>query len=245
MFDLTGKRALITGASGGIGAAIARAFRRQGARLVVSGTRREALDRLKDELGSECAVALANIAEAGRAEALVKETEAALGGLDILVNNAGRTKDGLAVRLSDQDWNEILEINLSASFRLSRAALKGMMKQRSGRIINISSVVGQIGNPGQANYVAAKAGLIGLTKTLAGEVARRGITVNAIAPGFIETAMTAPIGPERRAEILKTIPLGRFGSADEVAVGAVFLASGEASYITGATLSINGGMAMI
>lgn len=245
MFDLSGRTALVTGASGGIGAAIARAFRRQGAQVLATGTRQEALEALKTELGEGCHVALANLAEADAAERLVKAAEGAMGKLDILVNNAGRTKDGLALRMSDADWSEILEVNLSAAFRLSRAALKGMMKRRWGRIINISSVVGQVGNPGQANYVAAKAGLIGLTKTLAAEVASRNITVNAIAPGFVETPMTAPIGEERRAQLLKAIPVGRFGTPEEIAAGAVFLAGPEASYVTGATLSINGGMAMV
>jgi 3-oxoacyl-[acyl-carrier protein] reductase len=245
MFDLSGKSALVTGASGGIGGAIARVFHGAGAAVLLTGTRREALDALAASLGDRVFVETCDLGDAEATEALAKEAEARMGAVDILVNNAGRTRDGLFLRMRDEDWAEILEINLSAAFRLTRGCLRGMMKRRAGRIINITSVVGQVGNPGQANYVAAKAGLIGLTKTLAAEVGSRGITVNGIAPGFIETAMTAAVPDERRGEVLKGIPLGRFGTPEEVAAGALFLASDEASYVTGTTLNINGGMAMI
>lgn len=245
MFDLMGKTALVTGASGGIGAAIARALCAQGAQVTLSGTRRDALDALASELGAGASFLTCDLANAAAVATLAKDAEAAMGSLDILVNNAGRTRDGLAMRMSDEDWNAILEVNLSAGFRLSRAVLRGMMKRRFGRIINITSVVAQAGNPGQANYVAAKAGLTGMTKSLAAEVASRNITVNCIAPGFIETPMTDALPEKRRAALLTSIPAGRFGQSGEVAAGVVFLASDEAAYVTGATLSINGGMAMI
>jgi 3-oxoacyl-[acyl-carrier protein] reductase len=245
MFDLTGKTALVTGASGGIGGAIARALHAQGARITLSGTRPDALEALAGELGAGVSCLPCDLADPDAIAALAKDAEAAMGGLDILINNAGRTRDGLAMRMSDEDWNEILEVNLSAGFRLSRAVLRGMMKRRFGRIINITSIVGQLGNPGQANYVAAKAGLTGMTKSLAAEVASRNITVNCIAPGFIETPMTDALPEERRAALLTSIPAGRLGQPDDIAAGAVYLASDEAAYVTGATLSINGGMAMI
>ena len=245
MFDLTGKTALVTGASGGIGAAIARALHAQGARVTLSGTRQDALDALADELGAGTGSLACDLAEPAAVAALATDAEAAMGGLDILVNNAGRTLDGLAMRMSDEDWNAIVEINLSAGFRLSRAVLRGMMKRRFGRIINITSIVGQVGSPGQANYVAAKAGLTGMTKSIAAEVASRNITVNCIAPGFIATPMTDALPEDRRTALLTSIPAGRLGRPDDIAAGAVYLASDEAAYVTGATLSINGGMAMI
>jgi 3-oxoacyl-[acyl-carrier protein] reductase len=245
MFDLTGKLALVTGASGGIGAAIARTLHAQGAQVTLSGTRKDALDALAADLGSRAGCLACDLADAAAIEALAKDAEAAMGGLDILVNNAGFTRDGLAVRMSDEDWNAVLNVNLSAGFRLSRAVLRGMMKRRFGRIINITSIVSQLGNPGQANYVAAKAGLTGMTKSLAAEVASRNITVNCIAPGFIETQMTDGLPEKQRAALLASIPAGRLGQPDDIAAGAVYLASDEAAYVTGATFSINGGMAMI
>jgi 3-oxoacyl-[acyl-carrier protein] reductase len=245
MFDLTGKRALVTGASGGIGKAIAQAFHRQGAIVALSGTRREALEALAAELGDNAHVMPANLSSAEEVESLVPRTEEALGGLDILVNNAGITRDMLFARLSDESWSDVLDVNLTAPFRLARAALRGMMRQRSGRIINITSVVAVTGNPGQGNYTAAKAGLIGMSKSLAAEVAGRNITVNCVAPGFIETAMTDVLNEKIRAAILERVPAKRLGSGDEIAAAVVFLASNEASYVTGQTLHVNGGMAMI
>lgn len=245
MFDLSGKSALVTGASGGIGGAICRAFHAQGAAVMATGRRKAALDELAASLGERIWVHDCDLTDPDAPAGLVKEAESAMGAVDILVNNAGRTRDGLLVRMSDEDWEAILAIDLTAAFRLTRACLRGMMKRRSGRIINIGSVVGQTGNPGQANYAAAKAGLVGMTKALAGEVSSRGITVNCIAPGLIETPMTAELPGERRERIARTIPMGRLGTPEEVAAGAVFLASEEASYLTGATLNINGGMAMI
>lgn len=245
MFDLSGKSALVTGASGGIGGAICRAFHAQGAAVMATGRRKAALDELAASLGERTWVHDCDLTDPDAPAGLVKEAESAMGAVDILVNNAGRTRDGLLVRMSDEDWEAILAIDLTAAFRLTRACLRGMMKRRSGRIINIGSVVGQTGNPGQANYAAAKAGIVGMTKALAGEVSSRGITVNCIAPGLIETPMTAELPGERRERIVRTIPVGRLGTPEEVAAGAVFLASEEASYLTGATLNINGGMAMI
>jgi 3-oxoacyl-[acyl-carrier protein] reductase len=245
MFDLTGQSALVTGASGGIGGAIARAFYAQGAAVALAGTRRAALDALAAELGPRAHVLVADLADPAAADPLVRDAEAALGQLDILVNNAGITRDSLALRLKDEDWQRVIDIDLSAAFRLSRAALRGMLRRRHGRIICISSVVGVTGNPGQANYAAAKAGLIGMAKSLAAEVATRGITVNSIAPGFIETAMTGQLTDEQRARIAAAIPLGRIGAAAEVAAAAVYLASAEAAYVTGTTLHVNGGMAMV
>ena len=245
MFDLSGKRALVTGASGGIGSSIAKALHRQGAAVALSGTRREALDALAGELGERVHVLPANLSSAEDVEALVPRAEEAMGGLDILVNNAGITRDMLFARLSDEAWADVLDVNLTAPFRLTRAALRGMMRQRSGRIVNITSVVAVTGNPGQGNYTAAKAGLIGMSKSLAAEVAGRGITVNCIAPGFIETAMTDVLNEKVRAAILERVPAKRLGSGDEIAAAAVFLASDEASYVTGQTLHVNGGMAMI
>ncbi|MBM3512644.1 MAG: 3-oxoacyl-[acyl-carrier-protein] reductase [Alphaproteobacteria bacterium] len=245
MFDLSGKSALVTGASGGIGGAIARALHRQGANVALHGTRREALDALAAELGVRVHVLVCNFADTEAVERLVPDAEAAMGGLDILINNAGITRDGLIMRMKDQDFWDVLGVNLGTAFRLSRAAGKGMMKRRFGRIINIASVVGVTGNPGQANYVAAKAGLIGLTKSLAQEVASRNITVNAIAPGFIASAMTDKLTEDQKAKITGNIPLGRMGGGEDVAGAAVYLASAEASYVTGHTLHVNGGLAMV
>jgi 3-oxoacyl-[acyl-carrier protein] reductase len=246
MFDLTGKTALVTGASGGIGGAIAKALHAQGATVCLSGTRREALEAVAAELGNERVhIVTANLSDAASVEQLAKEAEAALGSLDILVNNAGLTKDGLVLRMKDDDWQSVLDVNLSAAFRLCRAAVKGMMKRRVGRIINITSIVGVTGNPGQVNYAASKAGLIGLSKSLAQEVASRGITVNCIAPGFITSAMTDALTDDQKSKLLVGIPAGRMGSVDEIAAAAVYLASNEAAYVTGQTLHVNGGMAMI
>jgi len=246
MFDLAGKSALVTGASGGIGGAIARALHARGAAVALSGTRREALDALAGELGERAAAVPCDLADPAAAAALVGEAEAALGaGIDILVNNAGLTRDTLAMRMKDEDWDLVLQVNLTAAFRLMRAALRGMMKRRWGRIVSITSVVGATGNPGQANYVAAKAGLTGLTKALAQEVASRGITVNCVAPGFIETAMTSALDESQQQRILAAIPAGRIGTPAEVAGCVVFLASDESAYVTGQTLHVNGGMAMI
>jgi 3-oxoacyl-[acyl-carrier protein] reductase len=245
MFDLTGKAALVTGASGGIGAGIARALHGQGATVALSGTREEALDALAAELGERAHVCPADLSAPEAAAALIAAAEAALGKVDILVNNAGLTKDGLALRMSDADWAKVLDVDLAAPFRLSRAALKFMLRRKAGRIINIGSVVGSTGNAGQANYAAAKAGLIGLTKALAQEVASRGITVNLVAPGFIATAMTDALTETQRAALAEKIPLGRLGLPADVAAAVVYLASEEAGWMTGATLHINGGMAML
>ena len=245
MFDLTGKRALVTGASGGIGGAIARGLHEQGATVAISGTRRDALDALAGELDGRTHILPANLIETGAADKLIADAEAAMGGLDILVNNAGITRDGLAMRLKDDDWAAVIELNLATVFRLTRAALKGMMKQRSGRIISIGSISGVIGNPGQANYAAAKAGIVGMSKAIAQEVATRGITVNCVAPGFIATAMTDAVSEKTRERFLSGIPLGRLGTVEEVAACVAFLAADEASYVTGQTLHVNGGMAMI
>lgn len=245
MFDLSGRRALVTGASGGIGGAIASALHASGAVVGLSGTRTEALEALSGNLGDRTHILPANLADREAVDALVGEAEAAMGGLDILVNNAGLTRDGLAVRMKDEDWAIVQQVNLEAAFRLSRAALKGMMKQRSGRIIGITSVVGVTGNAGQVNYAASKAGLIGMTKALAQEVAVRGITANCVAPGFIQSAMTDQLNDKQREAILATIPANRLGTGDEVASAVVYLASDEAAYVTGQTLHVNGGMAMI
>ena len=245
MFDLTERRALVTGASGGIGGAIARALHGAGAAVALSGTRRGRLDALAAELGGRAVVVPCDLADAGAAAALAGAAESALGGLDIVVNNAGLARDGLAVRMKDADWRAVLDVNLTAAFLVSRGALRGMMRRRRGRIINVSSVVGAVGNAGQANYAASKAGLIGMSKALAAEVASRGVTVNCLAPGLIATAMTEGIeGPQREAA-LAAIPAGRAGAPEEAAAAAVFLASDEAAYITGHTLHVNGGMAMI
>ncbi len=245
MFDLTGKRALVTGASGGMGAAIARALHAAGASVALSGTRRDALDALAAELGERAMVFPCNLADAAAVEALIPAVEAGLGELDILVNNAGLTKDGLAIRMSDADWEAVLAVNLTAAFRLARAALKGMIRRRAGRIVSITSVVAATGNPGQANYIASKAGLTGMTKSLAHEVASRGVTVNCVAPGFIATAMTDALNEKQRTAILDKIPARRLGAPAEVAAAVLFLASAEAAYVTGETIHVNGGMAMI
>ncbi len=247
MFDLTGKTALVTGASGGIGGAIAKVLHAAGATVAIHGTRREALDSLAAELGGERVhVVPANLSKPEDVEQLAKDAEAALGGtLDILVNNAGITKDGLVMRMKDEDWDAVIAVNLTAAFRLSRAAIKGMMKRRSGRIINITSIVGVTGNPGQVNYCASKAGMIGMTKSLAQEVASRNVTVNAVAPGFIASAMTDVLSDDQKAKLNAGIPAGRMGTSEEIAAAVVYLASAEAAYVTGQTLHVNGGMAMI
>jgi 3-oxoacyl-[acyl-carrier protein] reductase len=245
MFDLKGKSALVTGASGGIGSDIARALHAQGAVVALSGTRREALDALASELGERSFVLPCNLSDSTAVDALPKQAEEAMGALDILVNNAGLTKDNLFMRMKDEEWDEVIRVNLTAAFRLSRASLRGMMKRRWGRIIGITSVVGVTGNPGQGNYAASKAGMIGMSKALAQEVASRNITVNCIAPGFIRSAMTDALNEEQKGRILGTIPAGRLGEGNEIAAAAVYLASEEAAYVTGQTLHVNGGMAMI
>jgi 3-oxoacyl-[acyl-carrier protein] reductase len=245
MFDLTGKHALVTGASGGIGGAIARALHGAGARVVLAGRRADALDGLARELGDRTAVVTGDLGELDKVDALFKDAEAAFGQVDILVNNAGFTRDGLAMRMKDEDWQKVIDVDLTAGFRLIRAALRGMMKRRGGRIIGITSIVGVTGNPGQANYAAAKAGMIGLSKSLAQEVASRGITVNCVAPGFIATAMTEALTPEQTERLKTAIPAGRMGSPADIAAAVLYLASDEAAYVTGQTLHVNGGMAMI
>ncbi len=246
MFDLTGKTALVTGASGGIGGEIAKALHAAGAHVVLSGTREAALQDLALVLGERTSAVAANLSDAESVEGLVAAAEEAAGaGLDILVANAGITRDGLLMRMKDEDWDAVLKVNLESYFRLSRAAMRGMMKRRSGRIIGITSVVGVMGNPGQANYAASKAGMIGFSKALAQEVATRGITVNCVAPGFIESPMTEALNEQQKAQILSTIPTGRLGSGSDVAAACVYLASQEAGYMTGQTLHVNGGMAMI
>jgi len=246
MFDLTGKTALVTGATGGLGSAIARALHGQGATVVLSGTREAVLQELAGSLGERAHVAAANLSDAASVDGLVEQAETAAGaGLDILVANAGITKDGLLLRMKDEDWEQVLKVNLESYFRLSRAALKGMMKRRTGRIIGVTSVVGVTGNPGQSNYAASKAGMIGFSKSLAQEVGSRGVTVNCIAPGFITSPMTDVLNDQQREAILSKIPAGRLGTGDEIAAAAVYLASNEAAYVTGQTLHVNGGMAMI
>jgi 3-oxoacyl-[acyl-carrier protein] reductase len=245
MFDLTGKTALVTGATGGIGAAIARVLHKAGATVAISGTRAAVLDELKAKLGDRVHVIACNLSDAADVEKLVPAAEAAMGSVDILVNNAGITRDGLAMRMKDEDWNAVIDVNLTAGFRLARAAMRGMMKKRWGRIVNITSVVGVTGNPGQANYVASKAGVIGLTKSLAQELASRNVTVNAVAPGFIATPMTDVLNEKQREGILGRVPAGRLGSPDEIAAAVLYLVSDEAGYVTGQTLHVNGGMAMI
>jgi 3-oxoacyl-[acyl-carrier protein] reductase len=245
MFDLTGQKALVTGASGGIGGAIARALHAQGATVALAGTREAALAALAAELGDRAHVLTADLSQPDEPERLIREAEAALDGLDILVSNAGVTRDGLAMRMRDEDWQAVLEINLTAGFRLIRAALRGMLRRRHGRIISVTSLVALVGNAGQANYAASKAAVVGMSKSIAAEVATRGITVNCIAPGFITTAMTESLTDEQRSRGVAAIPMGRFGTPEEVAAAAVYLASAEAAYITGQTLHINGGMVMV
>ncbi len=245
MFDLSGKNALVTGASGGIGGAIAKALHVAGANVALSGTRVEPLETLAAELGDRAHVLPCNLSNADAVAELPRQAVEALGSLDILVNNAGVTKDNIFMRMSDDDWASVLDINLTSTMRLCRGAIRGMMKSRWGRIINISSIVGTTGNPGQANYAASKAGVVGLTKSIAYEVASRGITVNCVAPGFITTAMTDKLNDDQKDSIMGSIPAGRMGSSEEIAAATLFLASEEAAYVTGQTLHINGGMAMI
>ncbi|MCK0195418.1 3-oxoacyl-[acyl-carrier-protein] reductase [Ancylobacter sp. 6x-1] len=245
MFDLSGKTALVTGATGGLGGAIARALHAQGATVALSGTRREVLETLAGELGERVHVLPANLASAEEVEQLVPQAEEAFGALDILVNNAGITRDNLFIRLRDEDWDTVIAVNLTSAFRLSRAAAKSMMRRRTGRIIGITSVVGVTGNAGQGNYAAAKAGMIGMSKSLAKEVAARGVTVNCIAPGFIATPMTDVLNDKQKDAILGAVPANRLGTPEDIAAAAVYLASNEAAYVTGQTLHVNGGMAMI
>ena len=245
MFDLTGKTALVTGATGGIGGAIAKALHAQGAHVVLSGTRQEALDALAAELGSRVSTVACNLGDGAQVDGLVAAAEAVSAPLDILIANAGVTRDGLLLRMKDEDWETVIKVNLEAYFRLSRAALKGMMKRRQGRIIGITSVVGVTGNPGQTNYAASKAGMIGFSKALAQEVASRNVTVNCVAPGFIASPMTDSLNEQQKTSILATIPAGRLGEGADVAAACVYLASDAGAYVTGQTLHVNGGMAMI
>ena len=245
MFDLSEKTALVTGASGGLGGAIARCLHAAGAAVALSGTREDALQTLAGDLGDRTHVAPANLGDPDAAAGLIKDVEGAFDRVDILVNNAGLTRDMLAMRLTDEDWSQVLEVNLSACFRLSRAVMRGMMQRRWGRIVNITSIVGVTGNAGQANYAASKAGMIGMTKSMAQEVAARGITINCVAPGFIETPMTDVLKDDLKAKLLESIPARRLGAPDDVAAGVLYLASEEAAYVTGQTLHINGGMVMI
>ena len=245
MFDLTGKTALVTGATGGLGGAIAKALQAQGATVALSGTRREILDALAAEIGERTHVLPCNLADKDEVEALVPKADEVMGQLDILVANAGITRDNLFVQLKDDDWDQVIDVNLTSTFRLVRAAVRGMMRRRFGRVIGITSVVGVTGNPGQGNYAASKAGMIGLIKSVGAEYARRGITANCVAPGFIATPMTDKLNEKQREAILSRVPAGRLGTAEDVAAAVVFLASNEANYMTGQTLHVNGGMAMI
>lgn len=246
MFDLSGMTALVTGASGGIGSAIAKALAGQGARVALSGTREEALKKVQTEIGENSVILPCNLSDGSAVDSLVPQAVEALGGkLDILINNAGVTRDNLAMRMKDEEWSDVIRINLEAAFRLARAALKPMMRARHGRIISITSVVGATGNPGQANYAASKAGLVGMSKALAQEVASRGITVNCVAPGFIASAMTDALPDAQKEALLGRIPAGKLGEGNDVAAAAVYLASREAQYVTGQTLHVNGGMAML
>jgi len=245
MFDLTGKTALVTGASGGIGGAIAKALHGQGATVGLSGTREAPLAALAAELGARAHVLPCNLSDAAAVNALPKQAAEAMGSVDILVNNAGITRDNLFMRMSDEEWDTVLEINLTAAMRLCRGVLRGMMKARWGRIVNITSIVGSTGNPGQGNYAAAKAGLVGMSKSLATEVATRGVTVNCVAPGFIDTAMTEKLNDEQKGNILVQVPAGRMGTPAEIGAAVTYLSSPEAAYVTGATLHVNGGMAML
>ncbi len=244
MFDLTGKTALVTGATGGIGGSIARALHGAGATVLCAGTRIAVLDQLVSDLGPRALAVAADLSDPATGDLLVKRAESEMGKLDILINNAGLTRDGLAMRMKDEDWAAVIEVNLTAAFRLMRASLKGMMKQRHGRIISITSVVGVSGNPGQMNYCASKAGLIGMSKSLAQEVATRGITVNCVAPGFIETPMTGALNEAQRDRILQSVPVGKLGQPDDIAASVLYLASNEAAYVTGQTLHVNGGLLM-
>ena len=245
MFDLVGRTALVTGATGGIGGAIAKALHAQGAKVAISGTRREVLDALAQELGERVHVLPCNLADSAAVEALVPAAEAAMGQLDVLLANAGITRDNLLVQLRDEDWDDVINVNLTATFRLARAAAKSMMRKRFGRIIAITSVVGVTGNPGQANYTASKAGLIGMIKSLGAEYAKRNVTANCIAPGFIKTPMTDALNEKQREAILARVPAARLGTPEDVAAAAVYLASNEAAYVTGQTIHVNGGMAMV
>ncbi len=245
MFDLTGKNALVTGASGGIGADIARALHGAGASVGLSGTRTDPLEALASELGERAYVLPCNLSDKDAVAALPKQASEAMGSVDVLVNNAGITRDNLFMRMSEDEWQSVLDVNLTATMLLCKGVMRGMMKARWGRIVNVSSIVGATGNPGQANYAASKAGMIGMSKSLAYEVASRGITVNAIAPGFVETAMTDKLNDEQKSAIMTQVPMGRIGKSSEIAAAALYLASPEASYITGATLHVNGGMAML
>jgi 3-oxoacyl-[acyl-carrier protein] reductase len=245
MFDLTGKTALVTGATGGLGGSIARALQAQGATVALSGTRREVLDKLAAEIGERTHVLPCNLADKNEVEALVPKAEEVMGQLDILVANAGITKDNLFVQLKDEDWDQVIDVNLTATFRLARASVKGMMRRRFGRVIGITSVVGVTGNAGQGNYAASKAGMIGMIKSVAAEYARRGVTANCIAPGFITSPMTDKLNEKQREAILGRVPAGRLGTSEDVAAAVVYLASNEANYVTGQTLHVNGGMAMI
>jgi 3-oxoacyl-[acyl-carrier protein] reductase len=245
MFALAGKKALVTGASGGIGGATARMLHGQGATVALAGRNRDALDALAAELGDRCHVIVGDLGDTESSDAMLSAASDAMDGIDVLVNNAGLTRDNLAMRMKDDDWQAVIDVNLTATFRMSRAVMRGMMKARWGRIINVTSIVGVTGNPGQANYAASKAGIIGMSKSLAGEVATRGITVNCIAPGFIATAMTESLGDDQKEKLVGAVPAGRLGTPEDVAACAVFLASDEAAYVTGQTLHVNGGMAMI
>lgn len=245
MFTLSDRKVLVTGASGGIGGAIARAVYAQGATVALAGRNREALDALAVELGDRSHVVVGDLGDTESADAMMSAAADAMGGIDILVNNAGLARDNLAMRIKDEDWQAVIDVNLTATFRLSRAVLRGMMKARWGRIINVTSIVGVTGNPGQTNYAASKAGIIGMSKSMAGEVATRGITVNCIAPGFIATPMTESLSDDQREKLTAAVPAGRLGAPEDVAACAVFLASEEAAYVTGQTLHVNGGMAMI
>ena len=245
MFRLDGKAALVTGATGGIGAAIARALHAQGAEVALTGRRESELSALAEALGERVTVIPADLSDPEAPAALVEKVEAELGGLDILVNNAGLTRDGLALRMGDKDWSDVLEVDLTAPFRLARASLRGMMKRRAGRIVSIASIVGVTGNPGQANYAAAKAGLIGMSKSLAQEVATRGVTVNVVAPGFVKTAMTDALNEAQKGVIMGRIPMQKMGLPEDIAAAVAYLASDEAGWVTGQTLHVNGGMALI
>ncbi|MCT8998973.1 3-oxoacyl-[acyl-carrier-protein] reductase [Chelativorans intermedius] len=245
MFDLSGRKALVTGASGGIGEAVARALHKQGATVGLHGTRADRLESLAGELGERARTFVANLSDRNEVKALAEKAESELEGIDILVNNAGITRDGLFVRMRDEDWDAVLEVNLTAAFRLTRELAHPMMRRRFGRIVNISSVVGVTGNPGQANYCASKAGLIGFSKSLAQEIATRNVTVNCVAPGFIETAMTEKLNEKQRDAIMSVIPMKRMGSGGDIAAAVVYLASEEAGYVTGQTIHVNGGMVMI
>jgi 3-oxoacyl-[acyl-carrier protein] reductase len=245
MFDLNEKTAIVTGATGGIGDAIARTLHARGANVVISGTREERLEALAADLGANCHIVAADLSDPAAPDALIAAATEAAGGVDILINNAGLTRDNLAMRMKDDEWQQVLDVNLSAAFRLSRGVLRGMMKARWGRIVTITSVVGATGNPGQVNYAASKAGLTGMTKALAQEVASRGITVNCIAPGFIETPMTDVLSDEQKSTLLERIPTGRLGLPDDIAASTAYLVSDEAGYVTGQTLHVNGGMAML